>query len=67
MFHSPQLFAILGKCQSVSERVNRVLRGLLLLERQEQELEEAYRIEQEKERERIQKLAGEGGGSEDDW
>ena len=67
VFHSPQLFAILGKCQSVSERVNRVLRGLLLLERQEQELEEAYRIEQEKERERIQKLAGEGGGSEDDW
>ncbi len=68
VFHSPQLYAVLGKCSSVTERVNRILRGLMLLEKQENAIEEEYKAEQKKELDRIQGLVKErGGGDTYDW
>lgn len=71
VFHSPQLYSILGGCRSVSERVNRILRGLMLLEKQEKAFEAEYVAEQEQELERIQALKKQktegGGGDTYDW
>ncbi|MBQ9871005.1 MAG: ParB N-terminal domain-containing protein [Eubacterium sp.] len=71
VFHSQALYSILGKCSSVTEQVNRVLRGLLLLEKQEKEMEAEYAAEQKSKLERIQNLKGrdmvEGGGDTYDW
>ena len=46
VFRSPELYAILGNCHSALERENRIIRGLKLLEKQEQEWDSAYEEEQ---------------------
>ena len=54
VFHSPVLCAILKNCHSVTEREDRIIRGLKLLEEQERK----WRMEREVERQRMT----EGGG-----
>ena len=62
VFYSPVLCAILKNCHSISEREDRIIRGLKLLEEQEKEWRAKREEEQRKRIEEIRKQNQEGGG-----
>ena len=62
VFYSPVLCAILKNCHSVSEREDRIIRGLKLLEEQDKERRAKREEEQRKRIEEIRKQNQEGGG-----
>ena len=62
VFYSPVLCAILKNCHSVSEREDRIIRGLKLLEEQEKEWRAKREEEQRIRIEEIRKQNQEGGG-----
>ena len=62
VFYSPVLSAILKNCHSISEREDRIIRGLKLLEEQDKERREKREEEQRKRIEEIRKQNQEGGG-----
>ena len=62
VFYSPVLCAILKNCHSISEREDRIIRGLKLLEEQDKERREKREEEQRKRIEEIRKQNQEGGG-----
>ena len=62
VFYSPVLCAILKNCHSVSEREDRIIRGLKLLEEQEKEWRAKREEEQRIMIEEIRKQNQEGGG-----
>ena len=62
VFYSPVLCAILKNCHSISEREDRIIRGLKLLEEQEKEWRAKREEEQRIMIEEIRKQNQEGGG-----
>lgn len=62
VFYSPVLCAILKNCHSISEREDRIIRGLKLLEEQEKEWRAKREEEQRIRIEEIRKQNQEGGG-----
>ena len=62
VFYSPVLCAILKNCHSISEREDRIIRGLKLLEEQDKERRAKREEEQRKRIEEIRKQNQEGGG-----
>ena len=62
VFYSPVLSAILKNCHSISEREDRIIRGLKLLEEQEKEWRAKREEEQRIRIEEIRKQNKEGGG-----
>ena len=62
VFYSPVLCAILKNCHSISEREDRIIRGLKLLEEQDKERRAKREEEQRKRIEEIRKQNREGGG-----
>ena len=62
VFYSPVLCAILKNCHSISEREDRIIRGLKLLEEQDKERRAKREEEQRKRIEGIRKQNQEGGG-----
>ena len=62
VFYSPVLCAILKNCHSISEREDRIIRGLKLLEEQEKEWRAKREEEQRIRIEEIRKQNREGGG-----
>ena len=62
VFYSPVLCAILKNCHSISEREDRIIRGLKLLEEQEKEWRAKREVEQRIRIEEIRKQNQEGGG-----
>ena len=62
VFYSPVLCAILKNCHSISEREDRIIRGLKLLEEQEREWRAKREEEQRIRIEEIRKQNQEGGG-----
>ena len=62
VFYSPVLCAILKNCHSISEREDRIIRGLKLLEEQDKERRTKREEEQRKRIEEIRKQNQEGGG-----
>ena len=62
VFYSPVLSAILKNCHSISEREDRIIRGLKLLEEQEKEWRAKREEEQRIRIEEIRKQNQEGGG-----
>ena len=62
VFYSPVLCAILKNCHSISEREDRIIRGLKLLEEQEKERRAKREEEQRIRIEEIRKQNQEGGG-----
>ena len=62
VFYSPVLSAILKNCHSISEREDRIIRGLKLLEEQDKERRAKREEEQRKRIEEIRKQNQEGGG-----
>ena len=62
VFYSPVLSAILKNCHSISEREDRIIRGLKLLEEQEKEWRAKREEEQRTRIEEIRKQNQEGGG-----
>jgi ParB family chromosome partitioning protein len=62
VFYSPVLCAILKNCHSISEREDRIIRGLKLLEEQDKERRAKREEEQRKRIEEIRKHNQEGGG-----
>ena len=62
VFRSRTLCEILANCHSIKERENRIVRGLRLLAKQEQEWEAEYEEEQRKKCEEARRKLLEGGG-----
>ena len=62
VFYSPVISAILKNCHSISEREDRIIRGLKLLEEQEKEWRAKREEEQRIRIEEIRKQNQEGGG-----
>ena len=62
VFRSRTLCEILSNCHSIKERENRIVRGLRLLAKQEQEWEAEYEEEQRKKCEEARRKLLEGGG-----
>ena len=62
VFYSPVLCAILKNCHSISEREDRIIRGLKLLEEQDKERRAKREEEQRIRIEEIRKQNQEGGG-----
>ena len=62
VFYSPVISAILKNCHSISEREDRIIRGLKLLEEQEKERRAKREEEQRIRIEEIRKQNQEGGG-----
>ncbi len=62
VFYSPALCSLLADCVSVSDREDRILYGLKLVEQQRKAQEERYAARQQEEMERIRQLIEKGGG-----